>query len=48
MESNKKIKIIMILGDYVEDYEAMVPFQSLQILDMKCMQYVQIRKMEIS
>jgi protease I len=25
-------KLLMILGDYVEDYEAMVPFQALQML----------------
>jgi len=25
-------KILMIVGDYVEDYEAMVPFQALQML----------------
>lgn len=25
-------KIVMIVGDYVEDYEAMVPFQALQML----------------
>ncbi len=32
MEGNKKFnqkKILMIVGDYVEDYEAMVPYQSL-------------------
>ena len=25
-------KILMIVGDYVEDYEVMVPFQTLQVL----------------
>ena len=25
-------KILMLVGDYVEDYEAMVPFQCLQML----------------
>ena len=25
-------KILMIVGDYVEDYEAMVPFQALQMV----------------
>ncbi len=25
-------KILMLVGDYVEDYEAMVPFQALQML----------------
>src|SRR5512146_3552934 len=25
-------KILMIVGDYVEDYEAMVPFQALQMM----------------
>lgn len=25
-------KILMIVGDYVEDYEVMVPFQALQML----------------
>lgn len=28
----KKGRILMIVGDYVEDYEAMVPFQALQML----------------
>ncbi|HMU65229.1 MAG: DJ-1/PfpI family protein [Nitrosomonas sp.] len=27
-----KKKILMLVGDYVEDYEAMVPFQALQII----------------
>ncbi len=27
----KKGKILMLVGDYVEDYEAMVPFQALQM-----------------
>lgn len=30
MMSNKKI--LMLVGDYVEDYEVMVPFQALQML----------------
>lgn len=25
-------KLLMIVGDYVEDYEAMVPFQALQMV----------------
>src|SRR5918911_2121531 len=25
-------KILMVVGDYVEDYEAMVPFQALQMV----------------
>ena len=25
-------KILMLVGDYVEDYEAMVPFQALQMV----------------
>ena len=25
-------KILMIVGDYVEDYEVMVPFQALQMI----------------
>ena len=25
-------KILMIIGDYVEDYEVMVPFQALQMV----------------
>ena len=25
-------KILMLVGDYVEDYEVMVPFQTLQVL----------------
>ena len=25
-------KILMIVGDYVEDYEVMVPFQALQMV----------------
>ena len=25
-------KLLMIVGDYVEDYEAMVPFQALQVV----------------
>lgn len=25
-------KILMLVGDYVEDYETMVPFQALQML----------------
>ncbi|BAZ28031.1 hypothetical protein NIES4074_04620 [Cylindrospermum sp. NIES-4074] len=25
-------KILMLVGDYVEDYEVMVPFQGLQIV----------------
>jgi protease I len=29
----KKLKLLMIVGDYVEDYEVMVPFQALQIFD---------------
>lgn len=33
MESTKKFKILMIVGDFVEDYEVMVPFQALQIYD---------------
>ncbi|NOZ82830.1 MAG: DJ-1/PfpI family protein [Euryarchaeota archaeon] len=28
----KKGRILMIVGDYVEDYEVMVPFQALQML----------------
>jgi protease I len=28
----EKKKLLMIVGDYVEDYEAMVPFQALQLL----------------
>src|SRR5688572_28947316 len=28
-------KILMLVGDYVEDYEVMVPFQALQILGHK-------------
>lgn len=27
-----KAKLLMIVGDYVEDYEAMVPFQALQMI----------------
>ena len=26
-------RILMLVGDYVEDYEAMVPFQMLQLLE---------------
>ncbi|HYZ83181.1 MAG TPA: DJ-1/PfpI family protein [Bryobacteraceae bacterium] len=28
----KKAKLLMIVGDYVEDYEVMVPFQAMQML----------------
>ena len=28
----EKKKLLMIVGDYVEDYEVMVPFQALQML----------------
>jgi protease I len=28
----KTVKILMLVGDYAEDYETMVPFQALQIL----------------
>jgi deglycase len=28
-------KILMLVGDYVEDYEAMVPFQTLQVVGHK-------------
>jgi deglycase len=28
----QKKKLLMIVGDYVEDYEAMVPFQALQVV----------------
>src|SRR3984957_11939767 len=28
----KTAKLLMIVGDYVEDYEAMVPFQALQMV----------------
>lgn len=28
----KKAKLLMIVGDYVEDYEVMVPFQALQMV----------------
>src|SRR5690348_3803534 len=28
-------KILMLVGDYVEDYEAMVPFQALQMVGLK-------------
>lgn len=31
MEQQKIFKLLMIVGDFVEDYEVMVPFQSLQI-----------------
>jgi protease I len=27
-----KNKILMLVGDYVEDYEVMVPFQALQMV----------------
>jgi putative intracellular protease/amidase len=27
-----KKKILMLVGDYVEDYEAMVPFQALEMV----------------
>ena len=29
----KKMKILMLVGDYVEDYEAMVPYQMLLLLE---------------
>jgi protease I len=32
MDSSKKYKLLMIVGDFVEDYEVMVPFQGIQIL----------------
>jgi len=32
MNSAKSKKILMIVGDYVEDYEVMVPFQALQMV----------------
>jgi len=28
----QKAKLLMIVGDYVEDYEVMVPFQALQMV----------------
>jgi len=28
----KSVKVLMIVGDFVEDYEAMVPFQALQVV----------------
>ncbi len=31
MESSTKYKLLMIIGDFVEDYEVMVPFQAIQI-----------------
>lgn len=31
-EAKKKAKLLMIVGDYVEDYETMVPFQALQMV----------------
>src|SRR5580698_121398 len=30
--SMKRAKLLMIVGDYVEDYEVMVPFQALQMV----------------
>jgi len=32
MDSKKTFKLLMIIGDFVEDYEVMVPFQAIQIL----------------
>ena len=31
-EEEKTMKILMPVGDYVEDYEVMVPFQALQMV----------------
>ena len=32
-QGQRKFKFLMIVGDFVEDYEVMVPFQALQIYD---------------
>jgi putative intracellular protease/amidase len=41
-----KKKILILVGDYVEDYEAMVPFQMLTMVGHKLTQFAQIRKLE--
>jgi protease I len=40
-------KILMIVGDYVEDYELMVPFQALQMVGHTVHVVCQIKKKEI-
>ena len=32
MKAMPHAKLLMIVGDYVEDYEVMVPFQALQMV----------------
>jgi len=32
MTKTKTAKLLMLVGDYVEDYEVMVPFQALQMV----------------
>jgi protease I len=32
MKNPKSAKLLMLVGDYVEDYEVMVPFQALQMV----------------
>jgi protease I len=32
MKTGKTAKLLMLVGDYVEDYEVMVPFQALQLV----------------
>ena len=32
MTKAKTAKLLMLVGDYVEDYEVMVPFQALQMV----------------
>ena len=33
------MKILMIVGDFVEDYEVMVPFQALHMVDGRAVQH---------
>ena len=37
-------KILMLVGDYVEDYEVMVPFQALLMVGHTVQQSVQAKK----
>ena len=39
-----KKSILMLVGDFVEDYEVMVPFQALLMIGHMCMPFAQVRK----
>ena len=36
MTATSKTRILFIIGDFVEDYEVMVPFQMLKMFDFQC------------